>query len=83
MASASPHTTLNGPQTRLERLIQTPGGQAAEQRLHHVAQKRPDDEQPEQVGNAEEVCFRSALAVGCRAGGGRVGLLDRAFHASG
>ena len=23
-ASASPHTTLNGPQTRLERLIQTP-----------------------------------------------------------
>ena len=60
-----------------------PGGQAAEHGLHHVAQKRPDDKQPQQVCRAEEVGFPLLHCRGLLPGGFRVGALDTLFHIHG
>ena len=48
----------------------------AEDGLGHVAEERPDDEQPQQVGKAERLFHRhAALGLRCR----RVGVLDALF----
>ena len=60
-----------------------PGGQAAEHRLHHITQKCPDDEQPQQVCRAEEVDLPFLHRRGLLPGGFRVGALDALFHIHG
>ena len=60
-----------------------PGGQAAEHGLHHVAQKRPDDKQPQQVCRAEEVDFPLLHCRGLPPGGLRVDAPDALFHIHG
>ena len=59
--SASPHTTLNGPQTRLERLIQTPA--VMRQKMVSTTSPRKAPMTKSQSRSARESCF-SALVVG-------------------
>ena len=51
--------------------------------LHHVAQKRPDDKQPQQVCRAEEVGFPLLHCRGLPPGGHRKMLFATGFHGVG
>ena len=57
-----------------------PGGDAAEDGLHHISEESPDDKEPEQVGKGE---LLFGTGGGLRTGRSRVCPLDPLFHAGG